>query len=1443
MNLECYFGPMLVAISVQLAPIAANCADVVYDGAGNLSLVVEGVKEPPRISFQIITIVGSSEESISIPLRLGGGWPDSFRWFHNGNVIPGVGSDILRIANTSIEDAGTYSVVLSNSFGTITGIVAQIEFEPRYHCFGKTPGIVIKGDASITNQVLRLTPPELYQGGSAWYHQKVFCRGGFTNRFQFRITTDSRLIPADGFSFVVQGTGTNLLADENGPGAVTKFDTYRNAEEPSSNFVALQDYSEPGIPYATADLNELSISLKDGSAHTVQMSHDGLHLDLWLDGHLIFAKAPMPLDAVLDDEGYAYVGFGSRSGAGGEAHDILNWSFESARSSSEISLLVNPLNKAPAEGDKAWLAAVSETRGPLSYHWIFGTNAVSNATSRVLALSGVQVLQAGSYSVIVSNRFGEVGRATNQLAVLRPITNLFNTGINHHNDLLPGGASDVHWQILPGSPGSGTPKTATQGANFPTLETDVPSAWIQPSTQPSSGLPSAYYFGTWFSLDAVQAKSASVRGRWAASSAGIDVLINGVSTSQLASNAFSPYPFFISGGFVSGSNSLVFVVTNQTPGPVGLRVELQGTTLASAPNYDGDSDQDQLKDSYEWEVFGNLWQVSTNDFDGDGISNGHESLDGTSPLNPLSLHPRLTLRSTNGQIVANPLSHIYNRSERVRLSAFPNVGAVFSRWSGDISLTNQSLDLFITSNMTVVANFLFPFQERIRSVPGRIEAEDFDSGEEGFAYHDAERTNYGDAYRDTGVDVRKNAVGAYLVGWTSSGEWLNYTINVISNGAYRVVLRFSSGGSLPGSGHFDFGSENRTLPMIIPPTGGWETYSSVTSSVVYLEAGLQLVRFAVDEAPSGFDLDSFQVIPSRNLPPTLKLDGPPPATPSIVGLDVPLEFQATDPDGIITNITCYVDGVEILSGRSSQLVALWRPKDPGTHTVSGKATDNLGATSSEVELKVVVREFGAGFLRRELFTNIAGLKLEDLTNHSKFPHSPDLVDRVMQFESPPGSEDMYGARLSGYLIPPVTGRYLFYLSSDDQGILFLSSDENPSNKVAIAFEPEYNGFREFINGLNQASRGIPPANISTPIPLEAGRSYYIEALLKEGPGADHLSVAWSLPGQARLSANGVAPISSDFLVYHSEDYRAPEPRPGILLHRYSFDERAGATVVHDSVGMAHGTVVNPKASNFNGAGQFTVPGGAPDSNSTYLELPGGIISSLASVSIEGWIVWRGPVASSWQRIFDFGDSANGDGRGYMFLTPSAGVPGNRARFALREGTESEITPLESELPLPVGTLTHFAVVYDPINGTRRLYINGKKIATALAFLPLTVIEDVHVWLGKSQFRDPYFNGSFEEFRIYDGPLSDSEVLAHFTAGPNSISTSPPTLEPRIQNPDLELSWALRDSIGFTLFSAPSVVGPWSRASFPVLTNGGKVSLVIPLSQVAPNTNQFFQLRK
>lgn len=121
---------------------------------------------------------------------------------------------------------------------------------------------------------------------------------------------------------------------------------------------------------------------------------------------------------------------------------------------------------------------------------------------------------------------------------------------------------------------------------------------------------------------------------------------------------------------------------------------------------------------------------------------------------------------------------------------------------------------------------------------------------------------------------------------------------------------------------------------------------------------------------------------------------------------------------------------------------------------------------------------------------------------------PARMEALTDFEAPSNQGEKYGARIRGYLHPPATGAYTFWIASDDQGQLWLSSDEDPANKKLIASVPGWTGRRQW-DKYNQQK--------SEPVELEAGKKYAIEALQKEGELGDHLAVAWQPPaGQCEV---------------------------------------------------------------------------------------------------------------------------------------------------------------------------------------------------------------------------------------------------------------------------------------------------------------------------------------
>ena len=107
-----------------------------------------------------------------------------------------------------------------------------------------------------------------------------------------------------------------------------------------------------------------------------------------------------------------------------------------------------------------------------------------------------------------------------------------------------------------------------------------------------------------------------------------------------------------------------------------------------------------------------------------------------------------------------------------------------------------------------------------------------------------------------------------------------------------------------------------------------------------------------------------------------------------------------------------------------------------------------------------------------------------------------------------------GIKVYGYICPPSTGNYVFWIASDESGELWLSTTSGSANKIKIAFNTSATKARQWNKSASQKS---------LPITLTAGQLYYVEALMKEGTGSDNLSVGWAKPGQPTSAPSEVIP--------------------------------------------------------------------------------------------------------------------------------------------------------------------------------------------------------------------------------------------------------------------------------------------------------------------------------
>src|SRR5947208_2004116 len=145
------------------------------------------------------------------------------------------------------------------------------------------------------------------------------------------------------------------------------------------------------------------------------------------------------------------------------------------------------------------------------------------------------------------------------------------------------------------------------------------------------------------------------------------------------------------------------------------------------------------------------------------------------------------------------------------------------------------------------------------TVPGQIEAEDFDQGGEGVAYHDLTPGNQGGQYRPAeDVDIIRYPNGAYVVNNFQTGEWLQYTIQVPQTGMYRLELLVSRRWDVASRVHVDVDTQPVTGSVVVPDTGAWDVFWWVGLGSISLTAGTHVLRITADQ--EYFNVAAFRLL-------------------------------------------------------------------------------------------------------------------------------------------------------------------------------------------------------------------------------------------------------------------------------------------------------------------------------------------------------------------------------------------------------------------------------------------------------------------------------------------------------------------------------------------------------------------------------------------------------
>ncbi len=153
-----------------------------------------------------------------------------------------------------------------------------------------------------------------------------------------------------------------------------------------------------------------------------------------------------------------------------------------------------------------------------------------------------------------------------------------------------------------------------------------------------------------------------------------------------------------------------------------------------------------------------------------------------------------------------------------------------------------------------------PFETAPIALPGIVEAENFDKGANGVAYSDTDNKNDGGKYRtDCGVDIGSYANNEFFVGWTSAGEWLDYTVTIEESQKMAWTAKVASG-TTGSSFRIYLGLNDVTGKISVPqsPNSNWSTYTEVKGRTKFtLPAGTYKMRFVIEGSSCNIDKVTF----------------------------------------------------------------------------------------------------------------------------------------------------------------------------------------------------------------------------------------------------------------------------------------------------------------------------------------------------------------------------------------------------------------------------------------------------------------------------------------------------------------------------------------------------------------------------------------------------------
>ena len=282
---------------------------------------------------------------------------------------------------------------------------------------------------------------------------------------------------------------------------------------------------------------------------------------------------------------------------------------------------------------------------------------------------------------------------------------------------------------------------------------------------------------------------------------------------------------------------------------------------------------------------------------------------------------------------------------------------------------------------------------------------------------------------------------------------------------------------------------------------------------------------------------------------------------------------------------------------------------------------------------------------------------------------------------------------------------------------------------------------------------IPPAG-SAPITLEAGKRYYIEALMKEGIGGDNLAVGWIPPG-----AQTITVIPGQYLSAFD-----PVVAP---LAAWRFDEGSwngtagGVRELAGNVSGIHGTAAGGAATSAAAPALAGNPGtgraGVFNGSSQYVSVPFNAALNPDDFTLSAWVNPATATSPALRAVAVSRQTVGGAIRGFGLYASADG----KWSFFTGATWSALVGPavVANEWAHLTATFRTTAITNGVRTGIRRIFVNGILAAEDNGnYIPVT---SSPLLIGASELTGGtgyFMNGSIDEVRFHAEPLALDDVI-------------------------------------------------------------------------------------